>query len=574
LPSSSDDENYDQEIVENFEDYTGLPKNSGLMGLRGIEEGVSHDSHSDVIQFDPNSITNNTTLSFLPISNSSSFVSISDSSSCDDLLSIDHEDDIKIQLDAAVDAGDWDAVAALAADISCIGSNESGSILSYSQQSLEKDLSFEIDDGRENLRMKDAQRAAKINNLIAREDWDAVAVNAVAGSLGDVSVSSVGSGDWVDNPVFMGKPSPEVGNNKQNFYSKSNSEGYLPTNQVQIKTPSETSSLSNMSPSRNVNPFEFEAHDRYGGLVFGDDHSNGIPSANIDACTTMKALEVISSTYSDSSGEFDNDTKPILSKNITKNDLNDGQNSRSWRDRMLFRKQESKEEPSELALQEDSSGASSWSHSSDEENVAVDPYGDGDTGRQSPMQPEIEAFGSGYGLAAVESAFESENTSKDSANKESDESKDSLRDELDRAIESGDWTAVERQTNRMLESPDDETPQRTIGVSSSSTLLNDDPELQRGWSSGDDDEESKVSSCLSSVDDERIATLERLIETDDWQGIVTVSRIHNQHEDSTMASSSILDTSTMSDFQDTGENTPDLITHDEMWRSITRRADR
>lgn len=246
---------------------------------------------------------------------------------------------------------------------------------------------------------------------------------------------------------------------------------------------------------------------------------------------------------------------------------------------MLFRKKEGKEEPSELALQEDSSGASSWSHSSDDENVLVDPYGEGRNVHQSPMQGEIEAFGSGYGLAAAEKSFQTEGASSvDSDNYASVESRESLRDGLDRAIESGDWAALERQTNDMLEIPDEEILGIT-GPTSSGDTLNDDTDSQGGWSTGDDEGSNRTSA--SSVDNERIKTLERLIETDDWQGIVTASRIHNIHEDSTMASMStsefhdatLASNSSMGEYHDTEETSAGLIAQDEIWTSIARRAD-
>ena len=40
----------------------------------------------------------------------------------DDLLSINHEDDIKTLLDAVVDAGDWDTVSAVSVQMSQVAS--------------------------------------------------------------------------------------------------------------------------------------------------------------------------------------------------------------------------------------------------------------------------------------------------------------------------------------------------------------------------------------------------------------------------------------------------------------------
>lgn len=146
-------------------------------------------------------------------------------------------------------------------------------------------------------------------------------------------------------------------------------------------------------------------------------------------------------------------------------------------------------------------------------------------------------------------------------------------DALDRAIETGDWTGVENQTNRIFETVDEEAPQRSVG-SSSRSLSYHDAGSNDCWSSAEDgDGELSIGLSIdsSTVDDDNIETLERLIENDDWQGIVTVNPIYNQNEDSTTASSAI-EFSTMSDYQDAAENTSDFIEQDEIWNSITNRA--
>jgi hypothetical protein len=150
----------------------------------------------------------------------------------------------------------------------------------------------------------------------------------------------------------------------------------------------------------------------------------------------------------------------------------------------------------------------------------------------------MKAFGEDFGLAAAELAMRHEEEAKELSEEEkiSQKSSNSLRDELDKAIETGDWAAVEAQTNKMLDVNIedfnvDETP-RTRRNSFSSFDDSDD-ESRDGWSTSN---KSKASGDSELIDDERIAMLEKLIETDDWQGIVTSSRIHNR-DDSSMASS-------------------------------------
>jgi len=556
----SDESSYDQ-VVENSS--LELSRNVKLMGMQGIEEDEdedveeedSHGNHADVIQFDPNSSVSNTTFSFPAIQNSGAFLSTSDSSSNDDFHSVYDEDDLKTQLDAAMDAGDWNAVAALAADINVVDSDEEDSMVSNSQLSQQQNLGYEIGSFRQHHSMEYAQRAAKIDKLIAQEDWDGISLTAA--SFGYEL-------DVIDTDV-----SSEESDNVQNVRDRL----YLPTEQVQTNTAaSVTSSLSNASPTRNINILDFETDNRYGGAALGDDQISEITSDNLGG-TNIETFATMPLPSSNSSSGSDNEKKPILSTNATKSDTNDGQRSRSWIAKALFRKA-IKEKPSELALQEDSSGASSWTHSSDEENAMLDPYGNGEKNCKGPMQTEIEAFGTGYGLAAAESVFHDDYRSDDSVNKTTSvQSKDSLRDELDRAIETGDWTAVERQTSQMLDQMLDTSHEEASHVNTdtfSSTLSDRDTSSNEEWSSAEGGD-SDISFSSSTVDDENIEILEGLIKNDDWQGIVTANPIYNQNEDSTTASS-VVDFSTTSDYHDVSEKMSDLISQDEIWNSIAKRA--
>jgi len=541
--SSSHDGSFDEDVADDTMEELVLSRDVGLMGLQGIkeedEDNLSYDNGYDgVIQFDPSSITNNTTLNFRPVTQCGEVISVSGSSSGDDLLSLDDEDDVQVKLDAAMDAamdaGDWDAVAALASDIS-IARSDGGS-------------------GGEGISLSSSQNS---QNECSSENHNMRGVSFENEFHDEISVVEMESGGWTDNPIVntMGSPisSAEPSSPGENDTRKVDENHNLPTQQVRTDIASSvTSSLSNASPRRSVNLIEFEPLRTTVGTFAGP-------------------------PFSDSSSGSDDD-KPVLPSNATKTGSSNEQNTRSWKDKMLFRKKAEIEEPSELSLQEDSSGASSWSHSSDEENVLVDPYGEGNT-HQSPMQGEIEAFGTGYGVVAAERSFQAEGSSSiDSDNRASDHSRDSLRDGLDRAIESGDWAALERQTNDMLEVPNEEL----LGLplpSSSNTASHDDTDSQGGWSTGDDVGSNRTNDL--SVDNERIATLERLIETDDWQGIVTANRIHNVHEDSTMASMStsefhdatLVSNSTMGELHDAEEAAANFIAQDEIWKSITRRAD-
>ena len=85
------------------------------------------------------------------------------------------------------------------------------------------------------------------------------------------------------------------------------------------------------------------------------------------------------------------------------------------------------------------------------------------------------------------------------------ENEEFLKNELDKALERGDWEAVEARALDMIE----------ITASSESS----------GSESGgsditEDSSDSESSESSESFDDERIKILERLIEPDDWKGLV------------------------------------------------------
>ncbi len=250
---------------------------------------------------------------------------------------------------------------------------------------------------------------------------------------------------------------------------------------------------------------------------------------------------------------------------------------RGWKGRIPFLGGKSSPDKEEggsrsLALQEDSS-ASSWSHGSSPMN-SFTPYGNinnntsietkksGDDVEENEedadvnMPPEMKAFGEDHGLAAAEFAMQLEDNNSTTSSREADDENSfsprskgsssvaSLQNDLDRAIESGDWAAVEAQTNKMfnmsleVENMNTGSAHNDLAESAdNATSFEDssfvDEDSRAGWSTGS---KSHTTTDSEQIDDERIAMLEKLIETDDWQGIVTASRIH-YGEDSSMATS-------------------------------------
>jgi hypothetical protein len=221
----------------------------------------------------------------------------------------------------------------------------------------------------------------------------------------------------------------------------------------------------------------------------------------------------------------DDDTKQLIG-NVEK------KKKSPWTGVFTFKKKKVESEDEEdasksLALQEDSS-VSSWSRGGDSSpDASMNLYGKSDQSDSDNMPPEMKAFGEDHGLAAAEIAMEEEERKKngnDSEGELSEKSSGSLRDELDRAIETGDWAEVQMQTEKMF--VDGEESQNESGDISDADSDVDTSGLE-GWSNDNrTDDESEL------IDDERIEILEKLIETDDWQGIVDNSQIHTNADDS------------------------------------------
>jgi len=85
----------------------------------------------------------------------------------------------------------------------------------------------------------------------------------------------------------------------------------------------------------------------------------------------------------------------------------------------------------------------------------------------------------------------------------------SLDNDLDKAIEQGDWSAFEDQTNAMMDAMNkglDDSDYDPSDYDTDSTYS---------------DAKRSIASNSTGINDERIASLEKLIENDDWLGIVT-----------------------------------------------------
>ena len=216
------------------------------------------------------------------------------------------------------------------------------------------------------------------------------------------------------------------------------------------------------------------------------------------------------------------------------------------------------------------------------------PYGGTSPGSR-PAPPDLSALhglgAGGYGLAAADAADEEEELRKERERLKASEddfsarSRDSLQDKLDQAIESGDWAAVERQANKILDtvSTDGSEKFQDSGLSVSSYDNSRDDNSRAGWESSGGQSTTTVD---DSIDDERISMLEKLIETDDWQGIVTSARIYNK-DDSTNASESIQgdrmsvvtgDSSTLGDIPSKTSSQEETKAEGQVWKALTEEA--
>lgn len=96
----------------------------------------------------------------------------------------------------------------------------------------------------------------------------------------------------------------------------------------------------------------------------------------------------------------------------------------------------------------------------------------------------------------------------------------SLDNDLDKAIEQGDWSAFEDHANAMMDAMNKDLEDSEYDPS--------DYDTDSAYS----DAKQSIASNSTGINDERIASLEKLIENDDWLGIVTP--IHNEGESTTV----------------------------------------
>jgi len=484
-----------------------------------------------------------------------------DSYGSSDYASSDDEGEHLIgRLDAAVSAGDWVAVAAIAGDLSTADEASTMSSVNTSK--------FSDSRSRDNLNVEDAKRAAKIDQLVAEGDWSAVGATAAAfddpSSASSSMLSEKSSGvntaknvnnsdgtkrsilDFIAGPWQSSAASKAMVTDDEEaaveglnislrksfrvhcYYLLCCYESSLLTNIIFCNFAKENDAISSLS----------------GGL--SPDRMRDLEGRGPPATTFKPMMHPGRISESDTT---DDDTKPMIGKQTKK---------KGWKGRFTKIGKKSRggnddeQATKSLALQEDSS-VSSWSQGSPDspEVKKLRPYSNDKSGPGEDAIPEeMKAFGEDFGLLAAELALRQEEEAKDIAVSEdeviSQKSSNSLRDELDRAIESGDWAAVEAQTNKMFEDAVDDlddSPRKRSHTASSNDIdsdVDDDDDIsQEGWSTTS---KSMVSEYSEAIDDDRIAMLEQLIETDDWQGIVSDSRIHNR-DDSSMADSSIADSS-------------------------------
>ncbi len=246
----------------------------------------------------------------------------------------------------------------------------------------------------------------------------------------------------------------------------------------------------------------------------------------VGAAAALGSVAAVAAYNSESDATTtDDDTRQLLAA--------DQKKKRSWTGRFSLRrkngdpkKQKEEEVVSKsMALQEDSS-VSSWSHGDSSPDTSFNVYGAASSnGGTDDMPAEMKAFGEDHGLAAAEREMEEEAMRRfeESEGELTNKSSESLRDELDKAIETGDWAAVEKQTSQMLVAGEKQPLYRDVS-DVDSDMDTDGPER---WSNGNhSDDDTEV------IDDERIEILEKLIETDDWQGIINNSQIHTKADDS------------------------------------------
>jgi len=436
------------------------------------------------------------------------------------------------RLDAAVSLGDWAAVAVIAGDLSTA---DEASTFSSSPSK------YSTNESRGALTDEDKKRAEKIDKLVSIGDWNAVGATAAA-----FDSDSSASGSF--HTAGLGTSTLDAADEKKKsildfiagpWQSTAASKAMAQDDEVEesdtIQKSAESDGISSISggfsPARNIAISKELSH--------VEDFSLPIEKSN-------------QLLLSESSGTED-DQKPMLPPSPSTK-------KKGWKGRLPFL---SGKVPSAdnagvnpLALQEDSS-ASSWSHGSSPVN-SFNPYVGANNSLETSlkrneeeinMPAEMKVFGEDFGLQAANLAMQREENEEEAANADDENSTsprskgsvNSLQNDLDKAIESGDWAAVEAQTNKLFDmsmdianigSPNDSSIGQNISSSYEDSSFVDD-DSHEGWSTGS---KSHATTDSEQIDDERIAMLEKLIETDDWQGIVTSSEIHNR-EDSSMANS-------------------------------------
>jgi len=509
--------------------------------LSAIEENEVSQTKSRGMQFDTvtGAAVGSVAMSY---ASASSFNSDTSGYSADDPESqakaIEEGDVLVDKLDAAVHAGDWAAVAAIAGDLS--QADDISTMSSF--YSKTGDVSYDPSE-RDNLKPGDAKRAAKIDKLIADGDWNAVGATAAAFSS-EASSSSSGSsesrksGSSKDNATdtrrsllnfiqgpWQSKAAAEAVNNEDE-----NDEAAPISAEPDVEAPEEEDTHEEEdAPMGSVNAneemSESEASDLTPGIVPSEGQSNAPSDALVGLGTIGATGALAAAAYHGSESDTtatDDDAKQLLNASSKK--------KRGWAGLFSLRRKSDKQEEvvtRSLALQEDSS-VSSWSRGEDSSpDIYRNIYGEAQSGNEIP--PEMETFGENLGLAAAEDALYADKGESDGGL--SAKSSNSLRDELDKAIESGDWAAVEKQTNEMLEAGvDDDSPVAAFPPDDKSTISDVDSDVdttndREVWSA-----DNKSDDGSDDIDDERISMLEELIETDDWQGIVDNARIHTKDE--------------------------------------------
>lgn len=412
------------------------------------------------------------------------------------------------RLDEAVSRGDWAAVAAIAGDLST--ADEASTMSSVNSTKMSDSRS------RDGLSSSDAKRAATIDKLIVEGDWNAVGATAAEFD----KTSSSGS----------------ASSKSENSFKDGNNDGKRKSLLDFIAGPWQSSAAEKAMVDEgndgdvsdlNISSMQSEAVSSLSGGLTPDRARDLDPEAG----QVFKPM-MPPTPYSNESST-DDDTKPILG--------GDKKEKGGWKGRFSLRKKndEDARAANNLSLQEDSS-VSSWSQGSPDSPPKLNIYSSAPVDSNEPPA-EMKAFGEDFGLAAAELAMRQEEEAKDNASEVASEtisvkSSNSLRDELDKAIETGDWAAVEAQTNKMFDMNIDDLDVKAAAKPSKSSSFDSDEDSREGWS--DEESNSMISDTSEVIDDERIAILEKLIETDDWQGIVADSlKNRTNGDDSSMNSS-------------------------------------